>query len=168
MRTVPFIRTTTRTDMVRQEDYRVGRVLAKRKRRIKLLLYGVQEDASMGILMYAWICVQVVRADLRNINLRSLLIHSATFNLNYYSEEQILHDFLFRKADVGRVRAFMSWTEGRTKRSRYFFDAITVCCIVLRRLSSSCTWYDLEPVFGMRYSALSEVFWEAVEKFCRG
>ena len=80
--------------------------------------------------MYAWRRVRVVRADLRNMNLRSLLIPSATLNLNHYSKEQSIHDFRFRKADVGCVCAVMGW-----------------CCIGFRRLSSSCTWYDLEPVF---------------------
>lgn len=128
MRTVPFTRGIPRTDLVLQEDYRVGRVLAKRKWRIKLLLYEVPEDASVAVLMYAWRRIQVVRADLRNINLRSLIIHSAPFNLDHYSEEQSLHDFRFRKADVGRVCAVMGWTEGRTERSRYVCNAITACC----------------------------------------
>ena len=55
--------------------------------------------------------------------------------------------------------------ECRTKKRQYVFDDITACCVVLRRLSSTSTCDDMKPVFGMRYSALSKVFWEAVERF---
>lgn len=37
--------------------------------------------------------------------------------------------------------------------------------IVLRRLSSCVTWFELEPVFGIRYSHLSDIFWEVMESF---
>ena len=32
-------------------------------------------------------------------------------------------------------------------------------------MASSCRWVDLEYTFGMRSSALSEVFWEVLESF---
>jgi nuclease HARBI1 len=42
-------------------------------------------------------------------------------------------------------------------------DATTATCIVLRRLATTFRWEDVELEFGMRASALSEVFWEAIE-----
>jgi hypothetical protein len=47
--------------------------------------------------------------------------------------------------------------------SRYRCDATTATCVVLRRLATNFRWEDVELEFGMRTSALSEVFWEALE-----
>ena len=41
----------------------------------------------------------------------------------------------------------------------------TAWCILLRGLAYPCSWKGLEYVFGMRSSALSEVFWEVVKTF---
>jgi hypothetical protein len=59
---------------------------------------------------------------------------------------------------------FMGWSPRvRTSRNRYRCDATTATCIVLRRLATPFRWEDVELEFGMRASALSEVFWEAIE-----
>jgi len=36
---------------------------------------------------------------------------------------------------------------------------------VLRRLASATRWADLEVMFGLRQSQLSEIFWEGLFKF---
>jgi hypothetical protein len=59
---------------------------------------------------------------------------------------------------------FMGWSPRvRTSRNRYRCDATTATCIVLRRLATPFRWEDVELEFGIRVSALSEVFWEAIE-----
>jgi len=59
----------------------------------------------------------------------------------------------------------MGWDAGVTKISSYRCIPITTACIVIRRLVYPCWWVDLEVVFGMRASVMSEVFWEVIETF---
>lgn len=59
----------------------------------------------------------------------------------------------------------VSWTTTNTKRNLYGCHPVTTCCIVLKRLRSPATGYDLEPTFGLHYSHLVEVFWEVFELF---
>ena len=54
----------------------------------------------------------------------------------------------------------MGWMSGRTVRNTYACEPLTATCIVLRRLASPCRYRDIEQVFGMHTSKLSEVFWE--------
>ena len=58
----------------------------------------------------------------------------------------------------------MGWNAGKTIRNCYKCIPFTACCIVLQRMASPRRWADLEYTFGMRSSALSEVFWEVLEK----
>lgn len=59
----------------------------------------------------------------------------------------------------------MNDVDGKSKWNGYRTNRVLSCCIVLRRLATSVRWCDLEHVFGMHASALSELFWESVESF---
>ena len=149
--------------MVRQEDYTIGRAMARQKRRLRRFHLCLAHDAPAEVTLQCWRKAKDADVDVLNIRARNLQIQSMCFNLNTYSEEQALHNFRFRKRDILKVCEAVGWTAGRTKRSRYFCEPMTATCIMLKRLSCSVTWYDLEPVFGTRYSHLSEIFWEIVE-----
>lgn len=74
-------------------------------------------------------------------------------------------NFSFRLAEIPRVALQIGWTEGATSQSWYRCPPFTATCIVLRGLSSPCSWTDLEVENGMHSSALSEMFWEVIEWF---
>ena len=103
--------------------------------------------------------------DVNRLRMRKETITGTTFNLNIFSEEQCLTDFRFRKSDIGRVASNIGWNIDRTNRNRYRCDAIVAFCVMMKRLSSACTWYELEVCFGKRISNLSEIYWECVERF---
>ena len=157
-------------NMTQQKSYRIGQGRSRRKRHLKLLGIAVQADAAPDIVSRCLSRFLAAKQDIRNISARALQTRSVCFNLNAYSEEQALQEFRFRKRDVGHVCNAIGWTGGRTNRSRYSCHSITACCILLRRLSSPSKWYDVELVFGIRYSHLSEIFWEVLEHFveCKG
>jgi hypothetical protein len=59
---------------------------------------------------------------------------------------------------------FIGWgSRVRTSRNHYRCDATAATCIALRRLATTFRWEDAELEFGVRASATSEVFWEAIE-----
>lgn len=72
---------------------------------------------------------------------------------------------MFLKRDLGMVCSLISCRNSITKRIRNSFDLITACCVLFWRLSSASKWYDLELVFWMKYSTLSEIFLELMEHF---
>lgn len=48
---------------------------------------------------------------------------------------------------------------------RYYCDKIKSCWIVLKILSSTCTWIFIEETFGIKSLALSKMFWDTIEQF---
>jgi len=150
---------------MRQTDYKIGAAVSRTKRRRETFHRSLLTTASPIMQFHAYQKLKRTRQDVRKINLRSLQVSSATFNLNSYSDHDALSEFRFRTREIGRIAEVMGWHGGLTKRSRYRCDNITACCIVLRKLATPCRWYDLETTFGMRSSKMSEVFWEVVECF---
>jgi nuclease HARBI1 len=61
----------------------------------------------------------------------------------------------------------IAWPAHRcaSKRNRYSVTPLLATCIVLRRISTSCRWRDLELLCGKHTSQLSEIFWECIENF---
>ena len=72
----------------------------------------------------------------------------------------------YRKKFISFVD-IMAWpaSQSRTKRNRYSVTPLLVTCIVLRRLASACRWSDLESLFCLHTSHLSEIFWEGLMNF---
>ena len=101
----------------------------------------------------------------RKIRLTSFVEHRF---LNF-SDAVMLQLFRFRRADIYRLVPFIAWPEAkhRTKRNRYAVTPLLVTCVVLRRLASPTLWADLELLFGLLTSQLSEVFWKGCSIFWR-
>ena len=89
------------------------------------------------------------------------------FNFNSISDSDCVFMFRFRKCDVVRMVQALAWPDAVTftKRNRYSTNPILSTCIILRRLASPTRWRDMELTFGKRSSQLSEIFWEALERF---
>ena len=150
------------------KNYAIGKAKHRLRSRRRRLLLAVGTDADEMKLMHYNDQTRRARIDLRRIRLRSLHISATKFNINVYSDEQCLSHFRFRSSEIGTISNVLGWTSGLTARSGYRCDAITASCIVLKRLSFPTRWRDLECIFGMRSSALCEVFWEVVETFLEG
>lgn len=150
---------------MRQKDYSIGKARQRLRSRRRRFLLALECDADVQLLLRTSQSAARARRDVGHIRLRSRHISTMRFNLNAYSEEQSLSEFRFRKSEIGTVCGVLSWGGGPTARSGYSCEAITATCIVLKRLSFPTRWRDLETVFGMRASALCEVFWEVVEGF---
>jgi len=105
--------------------------------------------------------------EIKMIRTRSMRISSHVFNVNGYSTEQCLRDFRFRPQELPKITDIINWS-GTTTRNRYVVSPMTATCILLRRLAYPTRWQDLEPVFGLYASQLSEVFYECAEKLYKG
>lgn len=123
----------------------------------------IAEDADEEMLLMCYKRLREARRDLKKMEVRASQISSAIFNLNTYSEEEAFRLFRFRRRDIGKIVQLCGWAGGRTKRSGYDVDAVTAVCVVLRKLSYPTRWKDVEFMFGMRSSAMSEVFYEVIE-----
>lgn len=123
----------------------------------------IAEEVEEEMLIMCYRLVRAAREDLAKMDARSLSISSATFNLNHYSDEESFRLFRFRTRDVGKIVELCGWSCGRTKRSGYVVDPVTSVCVMLRKLSYPTRWKDIELMFGMRSSAMSEVYYEVME-----
>ena len=150
--------------MVRQEDYRIGKAIKRRHLRLKLLYLASVNNIGDEQLLRLAVRAENARIDVNNIHIRSMSIKNKVFDLNEMSEEESLHHFRFRKNDVRKISDIIGFS-GPTKRNRYKVESLTACCILLKRISSAVTWFNLELLFDMRYSHMSEAFWETLEKF---
>ena len=79
----------------------------------------------------------------------------------------MLQLFRFRRVDIYRLVPFIAWPEAkqRTERNHYAVTPLLVTCVVLRRLASPTRWAELELLFGLQTSQLSEMFWEGMQHF---
>lgn len=150
---------------MRIKDFAIGKALKRlaRSQRRKLLVFAL--DAPAPLRLSAWRNAARARRDVIKIKMRSRAIRLNYFNLNIYSNESCMGNFRFRIQDIGKVSSTMNWNKSKSERNGYRCDPITASCIVFRRLAAPCRWKDIEFEFGMRTSALSEIFWEAVEGF---
>lgn len=148
---------------MRQTYFSRGKVverLNRAKKRFRLMLAA---DAEDGVLLHCYLRVRAARKELLKVEVRSMEISMARFNLNIYSEEDCFRLFRFRRKDIGRIVELCAWDAGRTKIHGYVVDPVTAVCVVLRKLSFPTRWKDVEKMFGMHSSATSEVMYEVVE-----
>ena len=142
---------------MRQTDYSIGVARSRKSKRRSLLRLAVLTNASPVFLFRLQRRYAAAQRDVHKINMRSRNVSAASFNLNRFSEHECLHRFRFRSREIQKVASLMEWTSGKKKRSRYRCDPITACCVVLRRLSTPCRWFDVEILFGMQSSVQREV-----------
>jgi hypothetical protein len=103
-----------------------------------------------------------------------LLLGEMSFDLNISSERESIFRFRFYKRDIVTISGQTQWnpalrreSDGKlqTTRRRYVFTPTEGICILLRRLSSSCRWTDLQAEFGRHNAALVEIFYAALDSF---
>jgi hypothetical protein len=105
-------------------------------------------------------------------HLARMKVLSSTFNLKSISDLQCLQRYRFTRKDVRFLADLIPWGkrldhEGRmtTFQKRYLVDPVEATAIMQRRLATASRWVDLEPEFGKHRSALSEIFYHALELF---
>ena len=150
---------------MRQAEYSISVARGRKSKKRSLPRLAVLNDASPVYLFRIQRSCIEAQWDIEKINILSRNVSAASFNQNRFSEQESLQLFRFRSREIPIVASLMEWTSSKTKRSRYRCDPITACCVVLRKLSTPCRWFDVDILFGMRSSALSEVFWEVLEAF---
>ena len=130
-------------------------VLYRKRQLLHLALLADVEDV---FLLHDRRLLDTLAKDRARLCARSSKISCTYFNLNIFSEQESLSLFRFTKAEIRTVADTFGWTACRTVRNRYKYDVITATCIVLRRMVSPCRWRDVEFLFGMHSSCLSELF----------
>ena len=150
---------------MRQTHFAIGRAMRRYGRRNANLRFAIMCDMdSLHLLRLLRRRLQAKR-DVLKVLARSLLITSTCFNLNGFSKQESLRNFRFFPFEIPKIAKLMAYNQSRTTRNGYKSDPITACCIVLRKLFCPTRWSDVEALFGMLASALSEIFWETVESF---
>lgn len=89
-------------------------------------------------------------------------ITSVVFNLNSLSEHELLTDYRFKLAEIGKIRNNLGWN-GATQRIRYVCEPVPATSILCFRLANIQKLYNSKTKFGFFSSQLSETFWEHVE-----
>jgi hypothetical protein len=103
-------------------------------------------------------------------HLARMKVLSSTFNLNSISDLPCLQRYRFTRKDFRFLADLIPWGkrldhEGRmrTSQKRYLVDPVKATAIILRRLATASRWVDVESEFGKHRSALSEIFYHALE-----
>ena len=84
------------------------------------------------------------------------------FNLNAFSEAQLLKDFRFFLPEISRIPDSLC-RSGIAKQELSKRNTLIACVITLYRLSTTPRWNECEIKFGMHWSKLSEIIWENME-----
>ena len=150
---------------MRQTEFTIGKTVARYRSQERRALIIHALDAPQRYTVRALQKARRTRKDIRKINIRSISIWSNTFNINEYSDEWAVQEFRFQVKDISKISGAMGQFAGKTQRNGFNCPPLTACCIVLRKLSSPCRWKDVEYLFGMHSSALSEIFWEVIASF---
>ena len=144
---------TPKEDMS-QKDYQIG-VARRRLQRLRLGFYAALHTDVITLLKYqAYRTFQHSRSDARKIKIRSLQTSSAKFSVNAYSELDAMTQFRFPPKETCFVTSITRCHARLTPRSRYQWDTVTACCIVLMKLAAPCRLHDLEACFGMQASKM--------------
>ena len=154
----------TRDRKMRLTDFTIRKHRACMFYESALLRFALLSDGNDIFLLHGTRQMQLLSKDVCRLCERYLTISSTTFNLNILSEEQSLSLFRFRKAEIRIIADFMRCKAYRTEQNRYRLYLITAVCIVLWRPSSPSRWRGVKCMFWMYGSAMSEVFWEVIEK----
>lgn len=135
----------------------LGRAKARKNQTNQNCCYcsTVASIASPSITMKFW-----KRYELKKVTQKTIKMSS--FNVNTYSGQMALH-FRFRVSDLKQIMEALHLPTARTRRRRCYCDNISSCCIVLKRISSLCTWMDMEETLGMGSTAIREVFWKTTD-----
>jgi len=142
-----------------QKNLKLGKVIA-RIRRLRILFMQALYSDSPSLKLLLVRRLQHAHRDIRLIRTRSIRVSFMIFNINRYSDENCFRDFRFTKTEIPMISDLIDWS-GVTQRNRYKCDPFIATCILLRRLAYPCRWADLELVFGLHASHMSEIFIEA-------
>ena len=150
---------------MKPKDFAIGKVQKRASHNRRCLMQAISVDCPLSLQLCLARRGQVYCRDIENIKMRTRLISLPSSNLNIFCEASCLRDIRFRAHEIPRIRNIIGWALGVTKRSRYRCSATNATRLALRRLASPCRWVDIEVMFVMTSSAMSEVFWEVVETF---
>ena len=130
-----------------------------------------QKVLSIAVRMQTYAILPVALKKIKSVCIevklqmkRAAVITSIEFEFEGLSEEECYRQYRFKKDDVRKIESFLVW-EGGTARKKYRCDSIKATCIFLRRLAYPCRSKDLEVVYGMHTSGLSEVFHDCLQLF---
>jgi hypothetical protein len=152
-------------------DEQQGTLVRKRRTLTSFLAWSLNDDDF--VTNYA------VVSELRRLgeqielhHLARMKVLSSIFNLNSISDLQCLQRYHFKRKDVRFLADLIPWGKrldyerrmGKSQK-RYLVDHVEATAIMLRRLATASRWVDVGPEFGKHRSALSEIFYHALELF---
>ncbi|PXF49618.1 hypothetical protein BWQ96_00496 [Gracilariopsis chorda] len=109
---------------MKQKDYQIGAAIRRKQKRSRITSLALLAGAKDEVLLRLQKRYRRVARDVRLIQRRSRHISVTSFNVNFFSDEQCLWNFRFRKQDLGAIIALTGWNSRRTKRSGYVCDPV--------------------------------------------
>lgn len=122
-------------------------------------------------VLLAWAAVvhkQRKETQRYSLRRRSITLHSfVQHRLPQLTDRACVTLFRFKRSDLSRIATAIAWptTQPHTSRNRYAVCPMLVACLLLRRMASPARWNDLELLFYLHTSHLSETFWEGLDHF---
>lgn len=108
--------------------------------------------------------VRRAKKDIKCLLWRRQHLQTSNFNFNRFSTLECLRHFRFRPNEIGIISGLVQFS-GVTKEKKYTCDPFIATCIMLKRISFPCRWYDLEEFFFEDDSKISEIYWNSVKSF---
>lgn len=112
---------------VQKGHYRVGMAKERCKRNMKLLSLAIQEEKPPELVKTCLHRFKDEKADVQNNSAIAYQSRSVLFSLNGYSEDQLVREFRFRKADLWSVCVVIGCMSGRTARNGFTCDPVAAC-----------------------------------------
>jgi len=128
---------------------------SRETRRMELLILQLSAFDDDFLIFHPLILQEISQAE----NPERPLLPASRLSLDIMSDADCLFNFRFKRDEIVRLTNCLQIPEVIiTTMGRYKFLAVEAMCLVLRRLTWSCRWRDLLPMFGRSEGALSAVF----------
>lgn len=142
---------------MRQKDFPIARALRWQRKRQRTMTSALLLDVDEDLLPRTTQNYEHAVPDVQAIKLRTSQVSSSSFNWNIYRDEECLPNFQLPKQELNQILKMPGWLTGVKRRSRFKCERLIKTSIMLRKSAYTTRWVELEKLFGMRSSVLSEV-----------
>lgn len=140
-------------------NYHINQCHRRQSKWCEISIQALLQELPLGI---SSIAAREANEEHRNIlcmGNSSEEIGAAQFNLIAISDHDLLVRYRFKRIGVGRTSNMINFDEV-TDPNGYTCDQMTSTCIFLNRRGTRVRWNELESIYGMFESQLSETFWD--------
>lgn len=144
--------------------------IARSRNKTRLCLIAFKTSQSLRIPLLSAMILKNSADEYSDCMVRLELkatIYAKHFEIFEIDDLECLRRFRFGKIELFSILEAMGWNgvTMTTERGEYKASGLEAFCLLLRRLSSPCTWRYLETEFYRSSTALCEIFYFTMELF---